>query len=332
MRGEPPLVGHVPDRIVAVADPAVKVAVTGGGGYLGSTLVPMLLAAGYEVAVLDNFMYQENSLAGSMHDRRLSVTVGDIRDEAAMRAFLRDVDVVIPLAAVVGAPACARDPVAATSINRDAVIAMLDMVSPQQHVIMPTTNSAYGQGQQEHHCDETSPLHPLSQYAREKVEVEQRLMGHSRATSLRLATVFGMSPRMRLDLLVNDFVSRALRDRFIVLFESGFYRNYIHVRDVSRLFLFALANLDRMSGEVYNAGLSSANLTKAQLCERIQAQVPGFVVMEAPMARDPDQRNYLVSNAKLESLGFAAVHTIDDGVRELIKGIPTLVARRYANA
>lgn len=310
----------------------MKVAVTGGGGYLGSTLVPMLLAAGHEVAVLDNFMYQENSLAGSMHDRRLSVTVGDIRDETAMRALLRDADVIIPLAAIVGAPACKRDPVAATSINRDAVFTMLEMLSPQQHIIMPTTNSAYGQGQEGHHCDEASPLNPLSQYAREKVEVEEHLMRHPRAISLRLATVFGMSPRMRLDLLVNDFVNRAIRDRFIVLFESGFYRNYIHVRDVARLFLFALDNLDRMSGEIYNAGLSSANLTKAQLCERIQAQVPDFVVMEAPMAKDPDQRNYLVSNAKLEGLGFLTDYTIDDGVSELVKGIPALVSRRYANA
>ena len=310
----------------------MKVAVTGGAGYLGSTLVPMLLEAGHEVAVLDNFTYQENSLGGVMFHSDLAVKVGDIRDREAVRWVLDGADVVIPLAAIVGAPACNRDPVAATSVNHDAILMMLKMLGAEQHVVMPTTNSAYGQGDANHHCDETSPLNPLSQYAREKVAVEQELMEHPRATSLRLATVFGMSPRMRLDLLVNDFVNRALRDRFIVLFESGFYRNYIHVRDVARLFMFTLSNLDSMSGEIFNAGLSTANLTKRELCARIQIQVPEFVVMEEELAKDPDQRNYIVSNAKLESQGFTPQTDIDQGILELVKGIPTLVNRRYANA
>ena len=310
----------------------MRVAVTGGAGYLGSSLVPMLLEAGHEVSVLDNFTYQENSLGGVMFHPDLAVKVGDIRDREAVRWVLEGADVVIPLAAIVGAPACNRDPVAATSVNHDAILMMLQMLGTEQHVVMPTTNSAYGQGDANHHCDEASPLNPLSQYAREKVAVERALMEHQRATSLRLATVFGMSARMRLDLLVNDFVNRALRDRFIVLFEPGFYRNYIHVRDVARLFMFTLSNLDAMSGEIYNAGLSSANLTKRELCARIQAQVPEFVVMEEEMAKDPDQRNYIVSNAKLESQGFTPETDIDQGIRELVKGIPTLVNRRYANA
>ena len=310
----------------------MKVAVTGGAGYLGSSLVPMLLEAGHEVSVLDNFMYQENSLGGVMFHPRLNVKVGDIRDREAVRWVLDGADVVVPLAAIVGAPACNRDPVAATSVNHDAILMMIQMLGSDQHVVMPTTNSAYGQGDANHHCDETSPLNPLSQYAREKVAIERALMEHSRATSLRLATVFGMSPRMRLDLLVNDFVNRALRDRFIVLFESGFYRNYIHVRDVARLFMFTLNKLDSMAGEIYNAGLSSANLTKRELCERIQVQVPDFVVMEEELAKDPDQRNYIVSNAKLEAEGFTPETDIDDGIRELAKGIPTLVHRRYSNA
>lgn len=310
----------------------MKIAVTGGGGYIGSTLVPMLLEHGHEVAVLDSFIHQENSLGGVMHNRRLSVTVGDIRDDLAVKTLLAGADVIIPLAAIVGAPACKRDPIAATSINHDAVLSMLGMVRPDQHIIMPTTNSAYGTGDENHHCDENSPLRPLSQYAREKVVVEEALMQHAHSTSLRLATVFGMAARMRLDLLVNDFVNRALRDRFIVLFESGFYRNYINVRDVARLFLFTIDNLDTMSGEIYNAGLSSANLTKRELCDRIQEQVPDFVVMEEELAKDPDQRNYIVSNAKLESLGFMPETDIDAGISELIKGIPTLINRRYANA
>ena len=197
---------------------------------------------------------------------------------------------------------------------------------------MPTTNSAYGQGDVNHHCDETSPLNPLSQYAREKVQVEQALLEHARSTSLRLATVFGMSPRMRLDLLVNDFVNRALRDRFTILFEAGFYRNYIHVQDVSRLFLFALDHLGEMSGEIYNVGISDANLTKLQLCEAIKEQVPGFVYLEAPLHKDPDQRNYIVSNAKIEALGYRTQFSLRDGIHELVKGIPTLRYLRYANA
>ena len=291
----------------------------------------MLLDAGHHVDVLDSFMYRENSLGGVMHHPRLNVLVGDIRDGRLLRQMVPSAEVVIPLAALVGAPACDRDPIAARTINHDAMIALLELLGTHQHVVMPTTNSAYGHGQEGHHCDENSPLYPLSQYARDKVEVEQSLMEHERSTSLRLATVFGMAPRMRLDLLVNDFVNRALRDKFIVLFESGFYRNYIHVRDVARVFLFALENLDGMSGEVYNVGLASANLTKRQLCERIQVQLPDFVVMEAEVHKDPDQRNYIVSNDKIEALGFQPMYSIDDGIRELVKGIPTLRRLTFSN-
>lgn len=312
----------MPDRIL----------VTGGAGYIGSTLVPMLLEAGHDVHVVDSFMYQENSLGGVMHHDRLSVTVGDVRDRDTMGAALAQADIIIPLAALVGAPACSRDPWTATSVNHTAIMDMLDMVSAHQVVVMPTTNSAYGTGNDDHFCDETSPLRPISQYAREKVEIEQALMERENSVSLRLATVFGMSPRMRLDLLVNDFVNRALRDRFIVLFESSFYRNYIHVRDVARVFMFAVEHLQDFTGEIFNVGLSSANITKRDLCERIREQVPAFEIMEAPLAKDPDQRNYIVSNAKIEGLGYSPQVTLDEGIRELVKGIPTLRHLRNANA
>jgi nucleoside-diphosphate-sugar epimerase len=308
-----------------------QVLVTGGAGYIGSTLVPMLLSEGHSVHVIDNFMYRENSLGACFHDARLRVTVGDVRDKTTMKEALSTADVVIPLAAIVGAPACAKDPTAATSTNEAAVHLMLDLLSPDQLVIMPTTNSAYGKGEDDGYCDERSPLNPQSQYAREKVSVEKALMEHPRAISLRLATVFGMSPRMRLDLLVNDFVNRALRDRYIVLFEGGFRRNYIHVRDVAELFLFALSSEAKMVGEIYNAGLSSANLTKFQLCEEIKAQVPTLEIFEAPFAKDPDQRDYLVSNAKLEACGFVPRHTLQDGISELIRGIPTLRVSNFSN-
>jgi nucleoside-diphosphate-sugar epimerase len=292
----------------------------------------MLLALGHQVDVLDSFLYQENSLGGHMYHPNLHVVVGDIRDKKAIEPLMSRADVIFPLAAIVGAPACSRDPLAATSVNHDAVLEMLELMSPGQHIVMPTTNSAYGSGDGDHHCDESSPLHPMSQYAREKVAVEIELLKNPRATSLRLATVFGMSPRMRMDLLVNDFVGRALRDRFIVLFEADFHRNYIHVRDVARAFVFALGNLDTMSGQIYNVGLSSANMTKRELCERIKLQVPDFEILEAPLHKDPDQRDYIVSNAKIERLGFSPAVTLDIGIAELIKGIPTLRTLKHANA
>ena len=308
-----------------------KILVTGGAGYIGSTLTPMLLSQGHEVHVIDNFMYRENSLGAHFHDPRLTVTVGDVRNRDLMRTAIGGADVIIPLAAIVGAPACAKDPTAATSTNEEAVRTMLESISPEQLIIMPTTNSAYGKGEAEGYCDENSPLLPMSQYAREKVAVEAALMEHPRAISLRLATVFGMSPRMRLDLLVNDFVNRALRDRYIVLFEGAFRRNFIHVRDVASLFLFALDQQDSMVGEILNAGLSSANLTKRQLCERIKTQVPALEVFEAPLGQDPDQRDYLVSNAKLEARGFLPGHSLDDGIAELVRGIPTLKVMNFSN-
>ena len=308
-----------------------NVLVTGGAGYIGSTLVPMLLAQEHQVHVVDNFMYRENSLGGCFHDPRLKVTVGDVRNRETMKSAISEGDVIIPLAAIVGAPACAKDSTAATSTNEEAVHTMLDLVAREQLIIMPTTNSAYGKGESDGYCDEDSPLLPQSQYAREKVAVEKALMDHPRAISLRLATVFGMSPRMRLDLLVNDFVNRSLRDRYIVLFEGEFRRNFIHVRDVAELFLFAMQSQEVMVGEIFNAGLSSANLSKRQLCEAIKAQLPALEIFEAPLAQDPDQRDYLVSNAKLEGRGFVPRRTLDDGIAELIRGIPPLRVMNFSN-
>jgi nucleoside-diphosphate-sugar epimerase len=227
---------------------------------------------------------------------------------------------VIPLAALVGAPLCNQDPVGATTTNRDAILMMLKNLSRSQMVLMPTTNSAYGTGEKDNFCTEESPLRPISRYAIEKVEVEKHLMQHPGAISFRLATVFGMSPRMRIDLLVNDFTYRAVNDRFVVLFESSFKRNYIHVRDVSRVFQHGLANFARMQGQIYNVGLSDANVSKRELCEIIARHVPGFVFLEAPVGKDPDQRNYIVSNAKIEATGYQPAHSLDAGVAELVKG------------
>ncbi len=308
-----------------------NILVTGGAGYLGSTMVPMLLDAGHKVTVLDSFMYRQNSLAHVCHHANFRILRGDIRMEAIMREALKDMDIVIPLAALVGAPLCSRDPVGATSTNHDAILMMLRMVSKDQIVLMPTTNSAYGSGDEKNFCTEESPLRPISQYAIEKVEIEKVLMQHPSAISFRLATVFGMSPRMRIDLLVNDFVYRAVHDRFVVLFEGNFKRNYVHVRDVARVFMHGIDKHDKMKGQIYNVGLSEANVSKNELCQVIQRQVPDFVFLDAPVGKDPDQRNYVVSNAKIESTGYKTAFSLDAGIQELIKGFTMIKNGIYGN-
>ncbi len=308
-----------------------NILVTGGAGYIGSTLVPDLLADGHKVTVLDNFMYGEASLNHVCHYSNFSVVKGDSRLEPTIAPLIRQADVIIPLAALVGAPLCAQDPIGARTVNHDAITKMLRLVSRDQMILMPTTNSAYGSGGQNNFCTEESPLRPVSLYAIEKVEVEKELMQHPSAISFRLATVFGMSPRMRIDLLVNDFTYRAVKDRAVVLFEGHFKRNYIHVRDVSRAFRHGLANHATMKGEVYNVGLSNGNVSKAELCEIIRKHIPQFTYIEAPVGFDPDQRNYVVSNEKVEKAGFIPQFSLDTGIKELIKGFSMLRNTRYGN-
>ena len=308
-----------------------KILVTGGAGYLGSIMVSDLLTAGHKVTVLDNFMFKQSSLNHCCYHPNFTVVKGDIRQKDTMATLMKDADIFIPLAALVGAPLCNLDPVGATTINHNAVTLMLKLLSKDQIVVMPTTNSAYGTGDKDNYCNEESPLRPISQYAIEKVEIEKELMQHPNAISFRLATVFGMSPRMRIDLLVNDFTYRAVNDRFIVLFESHFKRNYIHVRDVSRVFQHALNNHDSMKGEIYNVGLSDANVSKKELCEHIQKQLPGFLFVETPVGKDPDQRNYIVSNEKIEATGFKQEFSLDQGIDELIKGYSMIKNTRYGN-
>lgn len=308
-----------------------QILVTGGAGYLGSTMVPELLAAGHKVTVLDNFMYEQNSLAHVCHHPGFEVVRGDVRSESTVLPLLNKADIVIPLAAYVGAPLCARDPVGASSTNHDAIVMMLKHVSKHQRILMPTTNSAYGSGDENNFCTEESPLRPMSLYAIEKVRVEKELMQHPNATSFRLATVFGMSPRMRIDLLVNDFTYRAVHDRFVVLFEAGFKRNYIHVRDIARVFMHGIENFEKTNGLIFNVGLSEANVSKKELCQAIQKQLPEFTFIEAPIGKDPDQRNYIVSNAKIEATGYKPQVSLDAGIRELIKGFAMIRNTRYGN-
>lgn len=309
----------------------LNILITGGAGYIGSVLTPALLDAGHRVVVLDNFLFRQLSLAHVCHHSNFEVTRGDARDEATLAPLVRQADVVIPLAALVGAPMCDMDKIAAATLNRDAVLTLLKMLSPSQRVIMPVTNSGYGVGETGKHCTEDSPLRPISLYGRTKVEAEAAVLERGNAVSFRLATVFGMSPRMRTDLLVNDFVHRALVDRAVVLFEPHFKRNYIHVRDVARAFLHALDNFETMKDRPYNVGLSDANLSKWELCERIRLQLPQFVFVEAPIGEDPDKRDYIVSNARIEAAGYRPAVSLDDGVAELIKGYRMLRNTVYGN-
>ena len=310
---------------------ALTILVTGGAGYIGSVLVPELLNLGHRVIVLDNFSYNQNSLNHVVHYKNFEVIKADVRDKTAIEPLIKNADVVIPLAALVGAPLCKLDPVGATTINHDSVIMLLKLLSADQVVLMPTTNSAYGSGDKNNFCTEDSSLNPISQYAIEKVKVEQALMDHPNAISFRLATVFGMSPRMRIDLLVNDFTYRAFHDHFIGLFEADFKRNYIHVRDVVRVFIHGLTHLDSMKGNIYNVGLSNANVSKRELCAKIKEQIPELVFVEASVGKDPDQRNYIVSNRKIEATGFVPEYSLDMGITELLKGYRMLKNSRYSN-
>lgn len=310
---------------------ATKILVTGGAGYIGSILIPVLLDAGYEVTVVDNFMYQENSLASSCAHPRFRVVRSDVRVMDVMVPLLAKSDMVIPLAALVGAPICDRDPVTAISVNRDAVVELLRHASKDQGFLVPITNSGYGIGEPGKLCTEESPLRPVSRYGRDKVELERVIMDRGNAISFRLATVFGMSPRMRIDLLVNDFTYRAFNDGCIVLFESHMKRNYIHVRDVARAFIHGLQGFDRLCDNVYNVGLSDANLSKLELCERIRRQIPNLTILEAPTGSDPDKRDYIVSNAKIEATGYRPAYSVDDGISELIRGYTMIRNTRYGN-
>lgn len=305
--------------------------VTGGAGYIGSILVPELLRRGHTVDVLDNFMYDQNSLLECCENENFSVHRGDARDEDVLRPLVKNADYIIPLAALVGAPLCRQDKIGAITTNRDAVNLISKLASNNQRIILPTTNSGYGIGQKGVFCTEETPINPITLYGTTKMEAEKIVLERGNSISFRLATVFGMSPRMRIDLLVNDFTYRAVTDRFIVIFEGHFKRNYIHIRDVARAFIHAIDNFDDMKGNVYNVGLSNANLSKLELCEKIKEQMPDFVYIEAPVGEDPDKRDYIVSNEKIEKTGYKTAYSIEMGITELIKGYKIITNSKYGN-
>ena len=308
-----------------------SILVTGGAGYIGSILVPALLDKGYKVTVLDSLLYDQAPLLECCSDPNFYFIRGDICNYELVNSLISKFDIIMPLAAVVGVPACKLNPSVSWEINHDANLNIVKQASSSQKVIFPTTNSGYGVGEKGKYCTEETPLKPISDYGKAKVEVEKAWLKKGSAITYRLATVFGLSPRMRLDLLVNDFTYRAYKDRSIILFEEHFHRNYIHIRDVAKAFIFGLDNYEKMKGEAFNVGLSDANLTKRELCERIKKHVPEFYIHSAPVGEDLDKRDYIVSNEKIEKLGFKPDHSLDDGIKELLQGFKIIRPNRYGN-
>lgn len=308
-----------------------QVLVTGGAGYLGSVLVPRLLREGFHVTVLDNFLFGQSSLMEACAFEGFRVIRGDCRDERTLKEALQGMDVIIPLAALVGAPLCNQDQTGALSTNQTSVELLCRLASKNQMILYPTTNSGYGVGEKGKFCTEETPLRPISLYGTTKVRAEEAVLNRGNGLTFRLATVFGASPRMRIDLLVNDFVYRAVHDRAVLIFEGHFKRNYIHIQDVARAFLHAIANFKTMQGKPYNVGLEEANLSKLELCAKIREHLPKFVYVEAPIGEDPDKRDYIVSNQRILSTGFRTEWDLDRGIRELIKVFTILRQSKYAN-
>lgn len=310
----------------------MKIVVTGGAGYLGSTLVDYLIGQGHYVTVVDNFMWRQAPFGHLCYAPQFEIVRGDARDMRIMKDVLKTADILIPLAALVGAPLCDANPTEARAINVDAIVSATYLMSPAQAIVIPISNSGYGVGEQNAYCTEDTPMRPVSIYGATKVEVEGLILDRGNAIALRLATVFGMSPRMRLDLLVNDFVWRACRDRALVLFEGSFRRNFIHVRDVADAFLHVLDNWGSMvKTPIYNVGNTDLNMTKKDLCRTIQSHIPAFMWHEAPSGFDPDKRDYVVSNARIENTGWFAQYGLDHGIPELIKGFQMYRAYEHGN-
>ncbi len=308
-----------------------KVLVTGGAGYIGSILVPAILHEGFDVTVVDNFMYNQTPLLDCCHLKHLDIVKGDVRDSKLLKEYIPKADIIIPLACIVGAPACDKDPLTAKAVNLDTIIKILKIRSPNQLILYPNTNSGYGIGQKDIYCDETTPLNPITLYGRLKVSAEKAILESGNGVALRLATVFGISPRMRLDLLVNDLTYKAVVDGYAMIYEPHAKRNYIHVRDVARAFIHCITNFKRMKNEIYNIGLSNANLSKWELCQEIKKQLPNFDLFEG-QGKDPDQRDYIVSNKKIEKAGFRAQYSLQEGIAELIKGFQIVQPRQFRNS
>ena len=309
-----------------------KVLITGGAGYIGSVLAELLLNKGYNVTVYDNLIYKQTSLLHLCNETRFNFIKGDVTNKKQLLPQIINNDIIIPLAAIVGAPACDTNKGLATAINYTQIEFIVDNLRKNQQLIMPNTNSQYGSS--DSIITEESPFNPLSHYAVTKCKAEEYIMDWENGICLRLATVFGSSPRMRTDLLVNDFVYKTITEGCLVLFQSKFKRNYIHVRDIAETFLFCIKNYDKLNGQVFNVGLSDANLNKMELAQKIKTYYPNLVIIENEFSTDIDNRNYIVSNDKLESYGWKPKYNIDDGIQELITAYQMVITdnnKKYTN-
>ena len=309
----------------------MKILITGGAGYIGSVLTLCLLRKDYNVTVIDNLYYNQDSLLPACQYSKFDFIKGDARDDALIRKVLPSFDFIIPLACLVGAPLCEKNKELAVTTNFEAIKLIDSLRGKNQHIIYPTTNSGYGIGEKDNYCTEESPLNPISLYGKTKVEAEELLLEAGNAITLRLATVFGSSQRMRMDLLVNDFVYRALKDKVLVLFEEHFRRNYIHIQDVALTFVHCIENYDQMKNEPYNVGLTNANLTKRELAIKIKEHLSDLIIISSEIGEDPDKRDYIVSNEKIERTGWKPSKNIDDGIIELVKTYSMLKVSKYSN-
>jgi|TARA_R110000744_G_scaffold316727_2_gene423349 nucleoside-diphosphate-sugar epimerase len=306
-----------------------NVLITGGAGYLGSILTELLLDEGYKVTVLDNLIYKQTSLLHLCSNTNFKFIKGDVIDLNLLKKLIPEYNIIIPLAAIVGAPACDSNTDLAIRVNYTQIQVIVDILRKDQKLIMPNTNSQYGSSKDV--ITEESPFNPLSLYAKTKCDAEEYILDWGNGICLRLATVFGASSRMRTDLLVNDFVHKTIELGYLVLFQSHYKRNYIHVRDIAYTFLFCIENYDKMNNNVFNVGLSDTNLSKLELAEKIKEHFPDLVIVENEFKTDFDNRNYVVSNKKLESFGWKPKYTIDDGIKELVDVYKMIITHNNRN-
>lgn len=307
----------------------MKVLITGGAGYLGSNLTRHLLEAGYSVTVLDNLMYDQVTLLHLFGNPKFQFELGDVRDKKLLQELVGLNDVIIPLAAIVGMPACKANPELTVAVNYQQVADIVEVLRGDQKLILPNTNSQYGSS--DSIITEESPFNPLSLYAKTKCDAENTMLANGNGVSLRLATVFGVSPRMRTDLLVNDFVYKSVVDGYLVLFEAHFKRNYIHVQDIARTFQFIIENYEKCKGHAFNVGLSTANLSKLELAETIKKYIPSLVIKQDDFKEDFDKRNYIVSNEKLEALGWKPIYDLDYGIKQLMAAYKIVINKNNQN-
>lgn len=320
-------------KLKGMADSGTSILVTGGSGYLGSVLVEMLVQRGFSVTVLDNLSYSQNTLFNLFSSKKLRFIYGDVTDEKLVSKVMAEgkFDFIFPLAAVVGFPISEQKPEITWMTNHQAIARLIKLRKRGQKIIFPNTNSGYGATTGEVHCDEQSPLTPISTYGKSKAEAEKAIMASGDAVVFRLATLFGFSPRMRTELMVNNFVWKALNDKGVVLFERSFKRNFLHVRDAARAFMWAMAHWDSMKGNIYNLGHPDYNLSKDELAKLIQKQVPDFNIFYAEIGKDPDKRNYIVSTDKIQKTGFTFKYGLEGGISELLAGYEAFKDYRFKN-